>query len=751
MQKIARNFLHFARGEGGSPLWKLLYPVQFATKLWMIFRLWCFDRGIFSVTNPCLPTVSVGNNCFGGTNKTPMTEFLVREFVAAGIPAGVVSRGYHTKNHPPLYIGQDKRSLTRNFAGDEPLMLASRLQNCPVVVSKNRLEGVKLLASLGAKVAVTDDTFQHRAIKRDVDVVLVDASCPFGNGSLIPAGSMREPMSAFSRADIVVITKANQSTPQKVEEIKQTLSKYIKPDKIFVSNLVLQNWNIYNPKTAKLEIHKAPAGKLFAISAIGSPKSFSDSLRQEGIEVIATETFQDHHTLTTSEIKKLNKQAQQIGATGFVCTEKDVTNIPHGHTFNLPLYVPSVCVTMEEKTKFFEIICSKLQPKILLASNGHGEDAIGVVLAQKLSKRFPAATLDVFTFVGSGTPYEAKGYHVISPAVEMPSGGVIKYNFLDLLKDLRSGLGRSVIEQLHALRKLSGYITPICVGDVYLFATMLYGTGLSPMLVATAKTVFLSGHFSIEKWLLKKRSLTTFTRDEETAQELRDAGVKAVFAGNPVMDLLEEARTPEFAWSGKGTRVLLLPGSRLRAYKDAELILNSVVILAEKTLCTFVMVIAPTIDAEKLSSQLDDWIFADDILTHKKNTTLKVQVSKTPVSSAACGAEILIGLGGTANQLCAGLGIPVISILEVGKLRQKMLLRDAEILVEANPEALAGATYNVITDEVMRNKMQAAGIKNLGRTGCLDAVCDYLATERGLDARCETFLKLKEALEQKRI
>ena len=68
------------------------------------------------------------------------------------------------------------------------------------------------------------------------------------------------------------------------------------------------------------------------------------------IEVIATETFQDHHTLTKAEIKKLNKQAQQIGATGFVCTEKDVTNIPHGYAFNFPLYVPSVCVTMEEKT-----------------------------------------------------------------------------------------------------------------------------------------------------------------------------------------------------------------------------------------------------------------------------------------------------------------------------------------------------------------------------------------------------------------
>ena len=132
-----------------------------------------------------------------------------------------MSRGYRTKEHPPLWIGQDKKSTRRDFAGDEPLMLSRRLPDTKVVVSRKRIEGVKLLASLGAEVAVTDDTFQHRKMGRDVDIVLVDSTCPFGNGQVIPAGSMREPMSAFRRADIIVLTKANQAKAGAIEEIKE--------------------------------------------------------------------------------------------------------------------------------------------------------------------------------------------------------------------------------------------------------------------------------------------------------------------------------------------------------------------------------------------------------------------------------------------------------------------------------------------------------------------------------------------------
>ena len=192
MSKILRSYLSYVRGEKKFSLWAVFYPFQFVTRAWMKLRIEMYKRGLFSVTDPVLPVISIGNNSLGGTNKTPMSEFVVRQFLEAGIEAGLVSRGYHTRDHDPLWVGQDEKSMSREIAGDEPLMLAKRLPDVKVVVSRDRIEGVRLLASLGVKVAVTDDTFQHRRMARDVDIVLVDSTCPFGNGQVLPAGSMRE-------------------------------------------------------------------------------------------------------------------------------------------------------------------------------------------------------------------------------------------------------------------------------------------------------------------------------------------------------------------------------------------------------------------------------------------------------------------------------------------------------------------------------------------------------------------------------
>ena len=176
MSKLLRSYLRYARGEKKISPWALLYPLQFITRMWMKLRINLYARGLLSVTEPPLPVVSIGNNSLGGTNKTPMTELVVRQFQEAGIDAGLVSRGYRTKEHGPIWIGQDEESTRRETAGDEPLMLARRLPGVKIVVSRDRVQGVTLLASLGAKVAVTDDTFQHRRMARDVDIVLVDAT-----------------------------------------------------------------------------------------------------------------------------------------------------------------------------------------------------------------------------------------------------------------------------------------------------------------------------------------------------------------------------------------------------------------------------------------------------------------------------------------------------------------------------------------------------------------------------------------------
>ena len=748
MSSIVRSYIKYARGETAFSPWQLLYPLQFITRAWMKLRIGCFNRGIFSVTDPVLPVVSIGNNSFGGTNKTPMTEYIVRQFEEAGIKAGTVSRGYRTKEHPPLWVGQDEKSLRREFAGDEPLMLAKKLPFAKVVVARKRIEGVKLLASLGAEVAVTDDTFQHRKMGRDVDIVLVDSTCPFGNGQVIPAGAMREPLSAFGRADIIVLTKANQTTPEAVAEIKEKLSRYIDADKIFTAQLVLRSWLEATPDGERdLGKDFIPQGSYIAFSAIGSPEGFYSVLEELGIKVPARRTFRDHHILTAEDIEELRRLARENEAAGFICTEKDLVNLPAELSPELPLYVPSIEISLKNPLAFKKKILERLYPSFLVASNGHGEDAIGLVLAQKLQKRFPSARIDAFTFVGSGQPYRKNGIRVVSPPSEMPSGGVVKYHLKDLLRDLRHGLGSSILSQRDKMRALRGrYRTPVCVGDVYLLLSVLWGQGVRPLLVATAKSVHLNGHMWIEKWVLRKRCVLVWTRDEETARELAENDVPAVFYGNPIMDLLDEVRNPAFVWSERGARVLLLPGSRPRAYEDIKLVLEAVALLSQKTECSFVMVPAPTIDLTKLAEALPDWELSENkkVLT---SGALTVRICCEPVAAAACGAELLIGLGGTANQLCAGLGIPVVSIIERGKLRQKKLLRDAEILVPANAEALADAAEKILSDPELRRRMQEAGIKNLGRTGALDRVVEYCAEDLGWDHRCRLYEKYRKFLE----
>lgn len=750
MSRLLRSYLSYARGEKKFSLWSVFYPLQFLTLGWMKLRIAMYSRGVFSVTDPALPVVSIGNNSLGGTNKTPMAELVVRQFLEAGVNAGLVSRGYRTKDHAPLWIGENEESLRRETAGDEPLMLAKRLPSVKIVVSKDRIKGVQMLADLGVQVAVTDDTFQHRKMARDVDIVLIDSTCPFGNGSVIPAGLMREPMTSFGRADIVVLTKANQVSGFDVTLIRRKLEPYVDRKKIFIADITLESWlRTTSDSSEILPPETPPQGKFIAFSAIGNPEGFYKFIEDKNIVMAAQRSYRDHHIFGTDDVEKLAVLAKELGADGLICTEKDLVNLPEHADFGLPLYIPRIAVRLDNETAFRKMILAKLKPRLMVASNGYGEDAIGVVLAKKIRDRFKAADVSAFAFVGSGTQYSRAGFKVVSPPSEMPSGGVIKYSAFALFRDIRHGLGGAMCKQLEALRALDGvYRTPVCVGDVYLLVNMLWGLGMKPVLVATAKTVYLHGHWRVERKLMRKRSRIVWTRDAGTARELRSSGVNAVYGGNPVMDLIEDEKAPDDLWRGEGEKIILLPGSRPRAYEDAKLVLNAAVELSERVKCSFAMVPAPTIDIAKLVGALEGWSVSED----EKGITsggVYVRIYNGQVASAARDADLLIGLGGTANQLCAGLGVPVVSIIEKGKLRQKKLLREAEVLVKPDAKELAKAAERILASPDLRQEMGEAGVRRLGGMGALDKIVAYCADELGWDNRCLVYRKYGDFLKKR--
>ncbi|MEA3507971.1 MAG: tetraacyldisaccharide 4'-kinase, partial [Synergistota bacterium] len=514
MGPVLRNYLSFIRGEGGSFLWNAMFPLELTARVFWGFRSFSYDHGIAASSESPIPVLSVGNITHGGTNKTPFVEMLCRMVSLTGLRAGVVTRGYGRACDQPLLAGSSGH--TRRETGDEALLLSKSLSSCPVAVSRDRTKGVALLEEQGVELAVADDGFQHRAMGRDVDIVLVDATCPFGNRRMMPSGMLREPLESLKRAHMVVLSRSDQVTPDRLEQLRDTVSLYADRAGIFTSRLELHSWSKM-AKDGRLESCERPDETLYAFSAIGNPSSFSEFLKARVSHLAGHMVFRDHHGYSAGDLIDVVRRAGEQGASALVCTEKDMYNLPEKMDMPVPLYVPLVRSVMGEPERFAEKLTDLLRPRLVVASNGYGEDAIGSLLAEKLRRKFPDSQVQGFSLVGSGREYRDRGIDVVSPPSETPSGGVIKYRLKDLLRDIRAGLLSHITAQVSAWKNVRGLNrTVLCVGDVYLLLHTLWGQGMKPALVATAKTTLLHGHWRIERLILWKRCRLVWTRDEQT-------------------------------------------------------------------------------------------------------------------------------------------------------------------------------------------------------------------------------------------
>lgn len=701
----------------------------------------CYDHGLLSQREPILPVISVGNLTLGGTNKTPFVAFVVTALRETGLRVGIVSRGYSGTAAGVAVISGGKGK--RSEVGDEPLLLSASFPSVPVAVAVDRMAAVAALAEEGCDIVVADDAFQHRKMDRDLDIVLVDATCPFGNGRLFPAGVLRERPAALRRADLVVLTKTDLVEPPALDAIKRRVRRYVPEERLFCSRLEFAGWKQWGGDS-----HAAPhlGTPVWVFSAIGSPDSFQTTLERRGVRIAGTTFFRDHHRYTAWDLRSLERSAGNAGCGALVCTEKDLFNLPGDLRLSFPLWYPRVQATAEDEGRFLKQALQQLRPRYIVASNGYGEDAIGAQLARTLRRRLPEAAVEGFTLVGRGEAYRNEGIPLRSPPAETPSGGVLKYSLRALLQDLRSGLLRQIARQLRAWKALRGRTgMVVCVGDVYLLLHTLWGQGKNPLLVATAKSERLGGYWRLERWLLRRRTPLVWTRDRETRDDLIAADVPTRYRGNPVMDLVtEEAEGHPPEWpGGSGRRVLLLPGSRRRALQDLGLLLETAAELQARVSTTFVMVRAPTISLDEVLRTAAGMGWRGDDGRLSNAAGVSITLCGGSVARAAREAEIVIGLGGTANQVCAGLGLPVVSIREKGKEVQKKLLRDAEVLVPRSARRLAVETAAILGDPERFRAMARSGRTQMGGPGTLDDVADYLAGDLGGAVRCRVFRRLK--------
>jgi len=289
----------------------LLAPVSLLYGLLVRWRNRLYDTGR-GVHRAACPIVSVGNITIGGTGKTPFVEWVVRQLQALGRSPAVVSRGYG--------------AASSGLINEEAVMLA---ENCPGIViecNPDRFAGVDAaVRHHGADCVVLDDGFQHRRLHRDIDIVLIDATRPFGNGRLLPAGILREPLSGLRRARAIVITRSDQADRSELDRLRKELAGSSPNAAIALAVHRPVKW--VKPGGSEHETFWVANRSVLAVSGLANPSAFEKTTADLGANVIDAVRFGDHHRYSAADAARIARRANSVGAEMIVTSQKDAVKL----------------------------------------------------------------------------------------------------------------------------------------------------------------------------------------------------------------------------------------------------------------------------------------------------------------------------------------------------------------------------------------------------------------------------------------
>ncbi len=286
-----------------------------------------YARGLLTQhTLPCR-VISIGNLTVGGTGKTPVVIALASALRDRGRRVGVVSRGYKRRSADAIVEVSDGRSVlgNPNETGDEPLLIAQRCPGVPVAVGADRPSvGRYLIKCYHVDSLIMDDGYQHLALRRDTNILVLDAGAPFGNGYLLPRGRLREPLSAMARSTAVLVTRASQGG--RLDEIKAAVGAAAPAVPIWVTDFapgaLIQVGGSFTIEPSALK-----GERVLAVSGIGQPDSFRRLLEAAGAVVADHCVFPDHHAYSREDVQKVRQAAERAGAVRIVTTEKDAVKL----------------------------------------------------------------------------------------------------------------------------------------------------------------------------------------------------------------------------------------------------------------------------------------------------------------------------------------------------------------------------------------------------------------------------------------
>ena len=321
-----------------------------------------FEQGWLKSRHLSSPVISVGNLTVGGSGKTPLVALVAETLLHNGHKPAILTRGYHRKGGTDLIVlgPQPQRNPDARTTGDEPALLARLLPNLPIIICADRFRAGQVAEErFGVDVHILDDGFQYFALARDIDLVAIDVTQDVLHDALLPAGRLREPVSALARANIIALTRTEIRDPAETEK---RVKEFNPGASIFRCSTGLRSL-VERGSGRAIQPDEYGGRPVCAFCAIGNPGAFFADLQRWGFQPVAEIAFRDHHIYTWDDVTRLDLTASEKHAEAFVTTEKDLMNLSSQLEFQLPVLACAVQAEVQEPEQFEQLLLAGIEQK----------------------------------------------------------------------------------------------------------------------------------------------------------------------------------------------------------------------------------------------------------------------------------------------------------------------------------------------------------------------------------------------------